>query len=87
MRPFVYQHELAFGKESTEHGLHTVGGAPEDGTGLGLPFCRRIMRAFDGDIIYRSEMGKWTEFEMRFPNINIQHLIQNKAFYFPYLRK
>ena len=43
----------------------------KDGTGLGLPFCRRIMRAFDGEIICKSEVGKGAEFEMRFPNINI----------------
>ncbi len=40
----------------------------KDGTGLGLPFCRRIMRAFDGEIICKSELGKGTEFEMKFPN-------------------
>ena len=40
----------------------------KDGTGLGLPFCRRIMRAFEGEIICRSEIGKGAEFEMRFPN-------------------
>ena len=38
----------------------------KDGTGLGLPFCKRIMTAFDGDIICRSEIGKWTEFEIKF---------------------
>ena len=40
----------------------------KDGTGLGLPFCRRIMRAFDGEIICKSEIDKGTEFEMKFPN-------------------
>ena len=40
----------------------------KDGTGLGLPFCRRIMRAFDGDIICKSKVKKGTEFEMKFPN-------------------
>jgi two-component system, CAI-1 autoinducer sensor kinase/phosphatase CqsS len=40
----------------------------KDGTGLGLPFCKRIMTAFNGDIICKSEIGKWTEFEMKFPN-------------------
>ena len=30
----------------------------KDGTGLGLPFCRRIMRAFDGEIICKSEVSK-----------------------------
>ena len=38
----------------------------KEGTGLGLPFCRRIMRAFDGDIVCRSEVGVRTEFAMRF---------------------
>lgn len=40
----------------------------KDGTGLGLPFCKRIMTAFDGHIICRSETEKGTEFEMKFPN-------------------
>ena len=35
MEPFEYQHNLAFGPKSADHGLHTDGGAPEDGTGLG----------------------------------------------------
>ena len=38
----------------------------KDGTGLGLPFCRRIMRAFDGEIICKSEVEKGTDFEMSF---------------------
>lgn len=40
----------------------------KDGTGLGLPFCRRIMRAFEGEIICQSEVEKGTEFEIKFPN-------------------
>jgi two-component system CAI-1 autoinducer sensor kinase/phosphatase CqsS len=40
----------------------------KDVTGLGLPFCRRIMKAFNGEIICKSEMGKGAEFEMKFPN-------------------
>ena len=40
----------------------------KDGTGLGLPFCKRIMTAFDGEIICKSEVEKGTEFEMKFPN-------------------
>ena len=40
----------------------------KDGTGLGLPFCRRIMRAFDGEIICKSELEKGAEFEMKFPS-------------------
>jgi signal transduction histidine kinase len=37
----------------------------KEGTGLGLPFCKRIMTAFEGDIICRSEIGKWTEFQLK----------------------
>ena len=40
----------------------------KDGTGLGLPFCKRIMTAFNGNIICRSKIGEWTEFEIKFPN-------------------
>ena len=40
----------------------------KDGTGLGLPFCRRIMRAFDGEIICKSELRKGAEFQMKFPS-------------------
>ncbi len=36
------------------------------GTGLGLPFCRRVMQAFGGDISVKSELGKGTEFCLRF---------------------
>ena len=35
MSTFNYHHELAFGKGSAAHGLHSDGGAPEDGSGLG----------------------------------------------------
>lgn len=40
----------------------------KDGTGLGLPFCKRIITAFDGEIICKSKMEKGAEFEMKFPN-------------------
>ncbi|MFT5703949.1 MAG: signal transduction histidine kinase [Rickettsiales bacterium] len=40
------------------------------GTGLGLPFCKRVMTAFGGDIFVKSELGKWTEFELKFPNLD-----------------
>lgn len=38
-----------------------------EGTGLGLPFCRRVMRSFGGDIQCRSELGRFTEFTLHFP--------------------
>jgi len=40
------------------------------GTGLGLPFCKRIMESFGGTIECSSELGKWTEFVLNFPDCN-----------------
>jgi signal transduction histidine kinase/DNA-binding response OmpR family regulator len=37
------------------------------GTGLGLAFCKRIMRSFGGDILCNSEKGGFTEFVLSFP--------------------
>jgi CheY-like chemotaxis protein len=37
------------------------------GTGLGLPYCRRIVSAFGGSIACRSVVGEFTEFTMAFP--------------------
>ncbi|MFT7099308.1 MAG: signal transduction histidine kinase [Rickettsiales bacterium] len=36
------------------------------GTGIGLPFCKRVMNSFGGDISCKSEMGKGAEFCLRF---------------------
>jgi two-component system CAI-1 autoinducer sensor kinase/phosphatase CqsS len=38
-----------------------------EGTGLGLSYCRRAMRAFGGDIACNSVEGEFTEFTLRFP--------------------
>ena len=40
-----------------------------EGTGLGLAFCRRAMRAFGGDITCRSRLGEFTEFTLSFPAV------------------
>jgi hypothetical protein len=37
------------------------------GTGLGLPFCRRVMESFGGSITCRSKPGEYTEFILSFP--------------------
>jgi two-component system, CAI-1 autoinducer sensor kinase/phosphatase CqsS len=37
------------------------------GLGVGLPFCRRAMRAFGGDMVCKSEQGKYTLFILKFP--------------------
>lgn len=39
------------------------------GTGLGLAYCRRVMRAFGGDIACASTPGEYTEFALSFPPI------------------
>jgi two-component system CAI-1 autoinducer sensor kinase/phosphatase CqsS len=36
------------------------------GTGLGLPFCRRVMKAFGGGISCKSALGKGVEFCLKF---------------------
>jgi two-component system autoinducer 1 sensor kinase/phosphatase LuxN len=40
------------------------------GTGLGLSYCKRVMAAFGGDIQCRSQLGKFTTFELTFPVID-----------------
>ena len=50
----------------------------KDGTGLGLSFCKRNMKAFGGDIICESEFGKWTKFSLLFPKVD-QDLINQEA--------
>ncbi|WP_306345797.1 hybrid sensor histidine kinase/response regulator [Vibrio ruber] len=47
-------------KDFYTHGKH-------GGYGLGLPFCRRIMKAFAGNIECASVLGHWTEFTLLFP--------------------
>ncbi|WP_322804574.1 response regulator [Vibrio alfacsensis] len=37
--------------------------------GLGLPFCKKVMRSFGGDIKCVSELGEWSQFTMTFPAI------------------
>ena len=37
------------------------------GTGMGLPFCRRVLRSFGGNIECRSRKGEYTELELTFP--------------------
>lgn len=46
----------------------------KDGTGLGLAFCKRAMIEFGGDIDCESEYGKWTRFNLYFPQLNSKEL-------------
>lgn len=48
--------------------FHSVG--KPGGTGLGLSFCKRTMRAFGGRISCESSEGSFTRFVMRFPRIS-----------------
>ncbi len=56
----------------------------KDGTGLGLSFCKRNMKAFGGDIICESQFGNgancWTKFSLLFPQIQLptDHKFDNK---------
>lgn len=45
--------------------FETVG--KQEGTGLGLAFCRRVMQELGGGIACRSEPGVFTEFTLTFP--------------------
>ncbi|OLL28992.1 hybrid sensor histidine kinase/response regulator [Burkholderia sp. SRS-W-2-2016] len=48
------------------------------GTGLGLAYCQRTMRAFGGSIDCQSELGKFTEFTLRFPPVSADELAQHE---------
>lgn len=39
------------------------------GTGMGLSFCKMVMDGFGGIIACRSEVGEFTEFELKFPKV------------------
>ena len=39
----------------------------KEGMGLGLPFCKRTMKAFGGDIHCESQVGNYTHFILSFP--------------------
>ena len=49
------------------------------GTGLGLSYCKRTMKAFGGDIICRSVLGEYTAFTLSFPLLSASNamLIDN----------
>jgi two-component system CAI-1 autoinducer sensor kinase/phosphatase CqsS len=42
------------------------------GTGLGLAYCQRMMRAFGGEIGCESVVAEYTQFTMRFPPVSEQ---------------
>ena len=42
------------------------------GAGLGLVYCKRTMKALNGDIYCESEFGKYTAFRLSFPELVIK---------------
>lgn len=50
------------------------------GTGLGLAYCRRVMRSFGGEIDCESVVGEYTIFTLRFPPVSEEEtLAQSQA--------
>lgn len=45
----------------------------KEGTGLGLPFCKRVMTAVGGEISCRSTLGTGTEMVLSFPVVKGMH--------------
>ncbi|HEX2545460.1 MAG TPA: response regulator [Ramlibacter sp.] len=52
--------------------------AKSGGTGLGLAYCQRVMRAFGGEIACHSVLGQFTEFTMSFPAISEEEREQHR---------
>jgi len=48
------------------------------GTGLGLAYCQRAMRAFGGNIECQSEVGKFTEFTLSFPAVSAEEVADHE---------
>ena len=48
------------------------------GTGLGLAYCQRAMRAFGGSIGCESELGKFTAFTLRFPPVAADEVAEHE---------
>ncbi len=49
------------------------------GTGLGLAYCQRVMRAFGGQISCQSVLGEFTQFTMRLPPVSALEAQQHGA--------
>jgi len=41
----------------------------KEGTGIGLSLVKSFVKLHDGEVIVNSELGKWTEFNIKIPNI------------------
>ncbi|WP_294347010.1 hybrid sensor histidine kinase/response regulator [Prosthecochloris sp.] len=49
------------------------------GTGLGLAYCKRVMKAFGGDITCDSMQHEYTEFTLDFPVVSGQELVRFRS--------
>ncbi len=49
------------------------------GTGLGLAYCKRVMKAFGGDITCESRQHEYTEFTLEFPVVSGQELVRFRS--------
>ncbi|MDF2155420.1 hybrid sensor histidine kinase/response regulator [Vibrio sp. CAU 1672] len=47
--------------------------------GLGLPFCKKVLRSFGGKIECESELMEWTRFTLRFPLIDSDKVSEIKS--------
>jgi two-component system CAI-1 autoinducer sensor kinase/phosphatase CqsS len=85
MEPGTSQHRLTFRDTGTGISPRVLphifkdffsGKGAGRGTGMGLPFCRRVLTAFGGDIECRSCEGEFTELELTFPcSEDAQHIL------------
>ena len=67
-------------KENLDHlfdNFFTAG--KQGGTGLGLAYCKRVMRAFGGDITCDSVLGEFTAFTLSFPAVTEQEQATDQA--------
>jgi len=62
----IAKHDQAKIFERFQQAGNTLTDKPQ-GTGLGLPICREILRRFGGDIWVESEPGKGATFSIRIP--------------------
>ena len=51
----------------------------KSGTGLGLPFCKRIMESFRGSIECQSVAGEFCEFILKFPALPTEEIAKAKS--------
>ncbi|HBR96224.1 MAG TPA: hypothetical protein DD979_02450 [Gammaproteobacteria bacterium] len=54
--------------------FYTSEGGGRGGTGIGLAFCRKVMRMFAGQIQCESQTGAFTQFQLSFPPVSASAL-------------